>query len=75
MTKILCTGFSAVDLTQDNPIETLYAVLDNVTLVCVRPWDRFNFNKPGQQWEVSPLTRAELPSDAEYIGNYEWPGK
>lgn len=71
MGKVIGKGFQVVSVDDGKSIEVLYWLAPNTQCFTTweRPFDSANFDKAGQEWNVS----EGLPADAVYIGTYKEP--
>lgn len=71
MSKLIGKGFQVLSTVDGKTTEVLYWLAPNAMCFTTweRPFDSVNFDKAGQEWNVSD----GLPADAVYIGNYEKP--
>lgn len=71
MSKLTGMGFQVLSIEGGKSIEVLYWLAPNTMCFTTweRPFDPANFDKPGQDWNVS----EGLPANAVYIGNYAKP--
>lgn len=71
MSGLIGKGFQVLSVEDGKSIEVLYWLAPNSVCFTTweRPYDSANFDKAGQEWNVS----EGLPAEAVYIGTYRKP--
>ena len=73
---MLCKGFSTtrIDTLNQVILETLYALLDDGTVLVTNEHKRTNeFGATGRRWFATAINADWLKANAEFIGNYPIP--